>query len=298
MLDWGNLEYFISCANHGTLSGCAKEMGVNHSTVSRKIEKLEKELALKLFERKNSGYTLTTHGHDLYKEVAKIDYKISELKERFIPNPELMDGKLVIYKQGEGGSNMTNLITKLRSRFPNLKIHIMNASDDSDMSTEVYDIGFIGTTRPPEDSIATLLTNIDMRIYGTKDYFDKNKNPNDFEWVAYKRNDKFDTDFIIKSFFKNPNIIVSSNSYQDAHSMVANGNGVTFLTDLDGESDDRLIPFEKDEYSFQIGFYLIQHELSRSNPIVAAVKKVFLENTKDALQDTNFVSPNSKKKKQ
>ena len=44
MLDWGNLEYFISCANHGTLSGCAKEMGVNHSTVSRKIEKLEKDL--------------------------------------------------------------------------------------------------------------------------------------------------------------------------------------------------------------------------------------------------------------
>jgi len=31
---------------------------------------------------------------------------------------------------------------------------------------------------------------------------------------------------------------------------------------------------------------------------VAAVKKVILENTKDALQDTNFVSPNSKKKKQ
>jgi DNA-binding transcriptional LysR family regulator len=266
-------------------------MGVNHSTVSRKIEKLEKELAIKLFERKNSGYTLTTHGKDLYKEVAKIDYKISELKEKFIPNPELMGGKLVIYKQGEGGSNMTNLITKLRSHFPNLMIHVMNGSDDADISTEIYDIGFIGTTKPPEDSIATLLSNIDMRIYGTKDYFDKNKNPNDFEWVAYKRNDKFDTDYIIKSFFQNPNVIISSNSYQDAHSFVANGNGVTFLTDLDGESDERLICFNKDEYSFRIGFYLVQHELSRSNPIVAAVKKVILENTKEALQFTNFVSP-------
>ena len=100
MLDWGNLEYFISCANHGTLSGCAKEMGVNHSTVSRKIEKLEKELAVKLFERRSSGYALTSHGKDLYKEVQKIDFKISALKERFIPNPDLMDGKLVIYKQG------------------------------------------------------------------------------------------------------------------------------------------------------------------------------------------------------
>ncbi|MDB4848977.1 LysR family transcriptional regulator substrate-binding protein, partial [Gammaproteobacteria bacterium] len=239
---------------------------------------------------------LTTHGKDLYKEVAKIDYKISELKEKFIPNPELMGGKLVIYKQGEGGSNMTNLITKLRSHFPNLMIHVLNGSDDADISTEIYDLGFIGTTKPPEDSIATLLTNIDMCIYGTKDYFDKNKTPNDFEWVAYKRNDKFDTDYIIKSFFQNPNIIISSNSYQDAHSLVASGNGVTFLTDLDGESDERLICFNRDDYSFRIGFYLVQHELSRSNPIVAAVKKVILENTKDAIQDTSFVSLNSKDK--
>ena len=124
MLDWGNLEYFISCANHGTLSGCAKEMGVNHSTVSRKIEKLEKELAIKLFERRNSGYALTTHGKDLYKEVQKIDFKISALKERFVPNPDLMDGKLVVYKQSEGGKNMTNIITKLRKKYPNLNIHI------------------------------------------------------------------------------------------------------------------------------------------------------------------------------
>jgi DNA-binding transcriptional LysR family regulator len=202
-----------------------------------------------------------------------------------------MDGKLVIYKQGEGGSNMTNLITKLRSHFPNLKIHIMNDSDKSEMSSEIYDIGFVGTTKPPEDSIATLLSNIDMCIYGTEDYFNKNKNPNDFEWVAYKRNDKFDTQYIINSFFQNPNVIISSNSYQDAHSLVANGNGVTFLTDLDGENDERLVAFKKNDYSFKIGFYLIQHELSRSNPIVAAVKKVILENTKDALQDTNFVSP-------
>jgi len=116
--------------------------------------------------------------------------------------------------------------------------------------------------------------------------------------VAYKRNDKFDTDYIIKSFFQNPNIIISSNSYQDAHSLVANGNGVTFLTDLDGDNDERLICFNRDDYSFRIGFYLVQHELSRSNPIVTAVKKVILENTKDALQNTNFVSSNIKKKKQ
>ena len=54
MLDWGNLEYFISCANHGT------------------IEKLEKELAIKLFERRSSGYALTIHGKDYIKKFKKL----------------------------------------------------------------------------------------------------------------------------------------------------------------------------------------------------------------------------------
>ena len=212
MLDWGNLEYFISCANHGTLSGCAKEMGVNHSTVSRKIEKLEKELAIKLFERRNSGYALTVHGKDLYKEVQKIDFKISALKEKFIPNPDLMDGKLVVYKQSEGGKNMTDIITKLRKKYPNLNIHIMNHADSSDLTTEMYDIGFIGTTSPPEDSIATLLGEMNMHIYATKEYLKKIKNVDDFEWVTYKRNDSSDTDFVVNNFFSNPKVIISSNS--------------------------------------------------------------------------------------
>ena len=290
MLDWGNLEYFISCANHGTLSGCAKEMGVNHSTVSRKIEKLEKELAIKLFERRSSGYALTIHGMDLYKEVQKIDFKISALKERFIPNPDLMDGKLVIYKQGEGGNNMTNIITKLRKNFPNLNIHVMNQSDSNEITSEMYDIGFIGTTTPPIDSIATLLGELNMHIYGSKDYFNKVKNIDDFEWVTYKRKDQADTNFVVNSFFQNPNIIISSDSYQDAHAFVSSGNGVTFLTDLDGDSDSRLEVFKREEYAFKIGFYLIQHELSRSNPIVRAVKQTILENIHELLQGTNFVT--------
>jgi len=296
MLDWGNLEYFISCANHGTLSGCAKEMGVNHSTVSRKIEKLEKELAIKLFERRNSGYALTVHGKDLYKEVQKIDFKISALKEKFIPNPDLMDGKLVVYKQSEGGKNMTDIITKLRKKYPNLNIHIMNHADSSDLTTEMYDIGFIGTTSPPEDSIATLLGEMNMHIYASKEYLKKIKNVDDFEWVTYKRNDSSDTDFIVNNFFSNPKIIISSNSYQDAHAFVASGNGATFLTDLDGDNDSRLEVYCREDYSFKIGFYLVQHELSRSNPIVRAVKQTVLENIEELLQGSNFIASSNVKK--
>ena len=48
-----------------------------------------------------------------------------------------MDGKLVIYKQGEGGENMTNIITNIRQNFPNLTIHIMNDSESSEIKNEM-----------------------------------------------------------------------------------------------------------------------------------------------------------------
>jgi hypothetical protein len=56
------------------------------------------------------------------------------------------------------------------------------------------------------------------------------------------------------------------------------------------------VPFNKEEYSFKIGFYLIQHELSRSNPIVRAVKQTILENIEELLQGTNFVTASNLKK--
>ena len=166
----------------------------------------------------------------------------------------------------------------------------MNQSDSNEITSEMYDIGFIGTTTPPIDSIATLLGELNMHIYGSKDYFNKVKNIDDFEWVTYKRKDQADTNFVVNSFFQNPNIIISSDSYQDAHAFVSSGNGVTFLTDLDGDSDSRLEVFRREEYAFKIGFYLIQHELSRSNPIVRAVKQTILENIHELLQGTNFVT--------
>ena len=65
----------------------------------------------------------------------------------------------------------------------------------------------------------------------------------DFEFnIQEKRS--FRSNFVFNSFFQNPfdskynNFFIDS--YQDAHAFVSSGNGVTFLTDLDGDSDSRL----------------------------------------------------------
>ena len=81
---WSHLEFFLATARHGTLSAAAKELGVNHTTVARRILALEKELQVKLFKRKNTGYILSEHGISLLEEVRQIEERINQTKSKFI----------------------------------------------------------------------------------------------------------------------------------------------------------------------------------------------------------------------
>ena len=49
-MDWSNLEYFLAVAKEGSLSSAAKVLNVNHSTVARRIDKLETDLNVRLLE--------------------------------------------------------------------------------------------------------------------------------------------------------------------------------------------------------------------------------------------------------
>lgn len=64
-LDWDGLRYFRAVATAGTLSGAARALGVEHSTVARRLDVLESELGSRLFLRNARGYALTRVGQAL-----------------------------------------------------------------------------------------------------------------------------------------------------------------------------------------------------------------------------------------
>jgi len=63
--EWSDLKYFLELARCGRISSTGSKLGVEHSTVSRRIDKLEAELQTVLFDRRRSGYLLTDAGRAL-----------------------------------------------------------------------------------------------------------------------------------------------------------------------------------------------------------------------------------------
>ena len=65
MFDWNDIRLFLAVAESGSALGAARLLGLNQTTVTRRMDVLERQLGLTLFERRTMGYRLTEDGEVL-----------------------------------------------------------------------------------------------------------------------------------------------------------------------------------------------------------------------------------------
>lgn len=63
--DWSDLRYFLELARSGSHAAASRRLKVEHTTVARRIARLEAEIGEALFERGRVGWSLTATGHQL-----------------------------------------------------------------------------------------------------------------------------------------------------------------------------------------------------------------------------------------
>lgn len=61
-MNWDDLKLFLAVARLGSIRAAAQEMGVNQSTVNRRLECLEHALKVTLFDATTRGHVLTAQG--------------------------------------------------------------------------------------------------------------------------------------------------------------------------------------------------------------------------------------------
>lgn len=62
---WDDVQVVLALVETGTLTAAARQLGLGVATVSRRLERMERALALRLFSRHPQGYRLTDDGQAL-----------------------------------------------------------------------------------------------------------------------------------------------------------------------------------------------------------------------------------------
>jgi DNA-binding transcriptional LysR family regulator len=86
--EWTDLRFFLALARAGTLSGASRRLEVEHTTVARRIDRLEQQLAATLFDRSRGGYELT------------------EMGQALLPHAEAMEGAALAAAEQLGGAEV------------------------------------------------------------------------------------------------------------------------------------------------------------------------------------------------
>lgn len=72
MFNWNDIRVFLAVVDEGSTLAAASVIGMNQTTIARRIDALEHTLKLELFERDNRGYRPTAQGLALLDEVRKM----------------------------------------------------------------------------------------------------------------------------------------------------------------------------------------------------------------------------------
>src|SRR3546814_3807191 len=82
MIDWDDVRYFLAVARGGSVRAAAERLGVNHTTVLRRIAQLEERLGAQMFEKLPSGYRLTAAGEDVLEFAEQMEASSNRLETR------------------------------------------------------------------------------------------------------------------------------------------------------------------------------------------------------------------------
>jgi DNA-binding transcriptional LysR family regulator len=70
--DWDDLRIFNAVVDSGSLRGASLQLSVNHSTVFRRLNRLEAAIGARLFDRLPEGYSLTQVGEELRTHAVRV----------------------------------------------------------------------------------------------------------------------------------------------------------------------------------------------------------------------------------
>src|SRR5690606_22918289 len=172
MLDWDGLRYFLEVARTQRVSAAARRLGVEHTTVSRRIRALEAELDSLLFEKSRSaGFVLTEDGQRLFVYAEQMESAVQSARENLSGIGQALSGHLRIgATEGFGSYVLTPLAADFQRRYPHITLDILPVPRFVSLSKREADLA-ITIERPQRGPyVCTKLCDYTLRLYGTPEY--------------------------------------------------------------------------------------------------------------------------------
>lgn len=276
VFSWDDLKYFIAFARAGSLSGAAKALRVNQSTVQRRLAALEESLSHQLVARRLGRYALTDVGRALWRSAERVDDAIADFQRNLAATDRGLSGRVRVTMTAMLADRLqdSRLGDDFSKLYPDLKLEILVSDRCFDLAKSEADLAIRAGDPQDENLVARKIAEVPWAVYGSRSYLERYgfpKRPEDIEHhlIATCCDETSDHPVMrwLRSAAPNAKIIARCDTGDQLLRLVSSGAGLAPLTA--NQRDNSLVRVMECP-DVKTHFYLLMHKDMRQTPRVRA----------------------------
>jgi DNA-binding transcriptional LysR family regulator len=274
-----DLLVLVAVARHRTFSAAARELGLDHTTVARRIQALSDSLGGRLLTEASGGWDLTPLGERACAAGRSIDEALAALSVSPHDAQSTLRGLVrVTAPEAFVTEVVAPAVAQLAGQHSELTCEILSATRPLPQHGPHADLD-IGVTRPQSRRLRTReLVTYQLGLFASKDYLRSNGDVRSREdlqlhqpvYYVESMLQVVDLD-LLDEFFPQRRRVLSSTSVHAQLALVASGGGIGLLPTYMAGTRPELVPVLKDEAVATLTYWMAGRPTNLQRPEVAAV---------------------------
>lgn len=177
-----DIAVFTAVVDHGSFSGAARHLGLSKSAISKRVDRLERNLGVRLLQRSTRSLSMTEAGNAIHQRATQSIALLEDARNHVANLNESPSGLIKLTTSvAFGRLCLTPLLPAFLRTYPDIKVQLVLLDRIVDLAEEGFDLAIRLTRSPPELLVAKPLMHIDYVLCASPRYLKGTqiKTPND-----------------------------------------------------------------------------------------------------------------------
>ena len=292
-LDWKDLNYCLMVVREGSVSAAAQKLGVNHTTVSRRITALESQLNVKLFDRSTHGWLLTPIGESILPSIERMEDEAFGLVRAAESDRKELIGRIRVTSLDACIRRMLIPgVNEFSALYPDISIDLLAGQEVLDLSTHDADIAFRFTNNPQPNVVGKKLCDFAFAVYATTDILQRHLDGDTtISAIASNVDPSSTPDWVSKELAHLP-IRYRTNSFNVLVDMARQGSGMALMPCSMGDVEPNLRRVPTSYKHPKFSFWILSHIDLRTTTRLRIFRDYMIDNLTPMIPQMEGYGPN------
>ncbi|MCB9693803.1 MAG: LysR family transcriptional regulator [Alphaproteobacteria bacterium] len=184
-MDWDDLRMVLAVGRCGTLSGATVSLRVAHTTVGRRLDRIERDLGVRLFDRTPDGFAPTDAGVEIIALAERTEAAVLEAETRVRGRDAAPDGPLRVTTLDFLLEAHAEVFASFCEAHPDIELTVSVTEEEVSLFRREADVALRMTNRPPTTLVGRKVGRVEFAVYGHRDLVGSTQDWSALPWLHW-----------------------------------------------------------------------------------------------------------------